>query len=261
MPQFFLVEVEGSNPEDGVVFVEEEPGVADGIEVAHDVLAARWGVALGTHNGYLARLASGNVYNDDGMAVFPSRTGRVDKDIAGLDILDGAWLGFVVERVGTAHTVNATHVFLKGFARGTAIVLYLVAVDIAETDFAIAAFLPQVFCTQTHGYIGTLFVVAQEGLVYHTCTEELEIGLAASVEHYLCALFFQGQIAQVFSIATCWCLHAMVTERCRNLSYRASIPRIAGLADVICPDTANGKDDYEGENDRDKCLFHTFACI
>ena len=40
MPQFILVEMEGAYPEDGVVLVEEEPGVADGVEVAYDVLVA-----------------------------------------------------------------------------------------------------------------------------------------------------------------------------------------------------------------------------
>ena len=203
--------MEGAYPEDGVVFVEEEPRVADGVEVAHDVLVTGRCVALYAHYGNFTRLAPCHIGNDDGMSVFPSWSGRVDEDIAWLYVLYGTRLGLVVERVGAAHSVDATHVFLEGIARGTAIVLYLVAVDIAETDFAIAAFLPQVFGTQAHGYIGTLFVVAQEGLVYDTCTEELEIGLAASVEHYLCALFFQGQIAQVFSIATCWCIHAMVT--------------------------------------------------
>ena len=54
MPQFVLVEMEGAYPEDGVVLVEEEPGVTDGVEVAHDVLVAGWGVAFYTHNGDLA---------------------------------------------------------------------------------------------------------------------------------------------------------------------------------------------------------------
>ena len=52
--QFVLVEMEGTYPEEGVVLVEEEPGVADGIEVAHDVLVASRGVALHTHNGNFA---------------------------------------------------------------------------------------------------------------------------------------------------------------------------------------------------------------
>ena len=153
--------MEGTYPEEGVVFVEEEPGVADGIEVAHDVLATRWGVALGTHNGNLARLASGNVHNDDGMSILSARTGRVDEDIAWLYVLYGTRFGFVVERVGAAHSIDAAHVFLEGFARGTASVLHPVAVDIAETYLAIAAFLPKEFGTQTHGYVGALLVVAQ----------------------------------------------------------------------------------------------------
>ena len=54
MPQFVLIEMEGAYPEDGVVLVEEEPGVADGVEVAHDVLVTGWCVAFYTHNGNLA---------------------------------------------------------------------------------------------------------------------------------------------------------------------------------------------------------------
>ena len=54
MSQFVLVEMEGTYPEDGVVLVEEEPGVADGVEVAYDVLVAGRGVAFYTHNGNLA---------------------------------------------------------------------------------------------------------------------------------------------------------------------------------------------------------------
>ena len=54
MPQFILVEMKGTYPEDGVVFVEEEPRVADGVEVAYDVLVAGRGVAFYTHNGNLA---------------------------------------------------------------------------------------------------------------------------------------------------------------------------------------------------------------
>jgi hypothetical protein len=54
MSQFVFVEMEGTYPEDGVVLVEEEPGVADGVEVAYDVLVAGRGVAFYTHNGNLA---------------------------------------------------------------------------------------------------------------------------------------------------------------------------------------------------------------
>ena len=115
------------------------------------------------------------------MPILSARTGRVDEDIAWLYVLDGTRFGFVVERVGAAHSVDATHVFLEGIARGTASVLYLVAVDIAETYLAIAPFLPKVFGTQTHGHVGTLLVVAQEFLVDDTCAKELEVGLTASV--------------------------------------------------------------------------------
>ena len=45
--------------------------------------------------------------------------------------------------------------------------------------------------TQAHSHIGTLFVVAEEFLVDDTSTEELKIGLASLVEHYLSPLFFQ----------------------------------------------------------------------
>ena len=48
MPQFVCVEMEGAYPEDGVVLVEEEPGVADGVEVAYDVLVGA-GVLPSTH--------------------------------------------------------------------------------------------------------------------------------------------------------------------------------------------------------------------
>ena len=95
------------------------------------------------------------------MSVLSARTGRVDEDIAWLYVLYDTRFGFVVERVGAAHSVDATHVFLEGFARGTAGVLYLVAVDIAEIYLAIAPFLPKVFGTQTHGHVGTLLLVAQ----------------------------------------------------------------------------------------------------
>ena len=53
MSQFVLVEMEGAYPEDGVVLVEEEPRITDGVEVSYDVLVAGRGVAFYTHNGNL----------------------------------------------------------------------------------------------------------------------------------------------------------------------------------------------------------------
>ena len=84
MSQFVFVEMEGAYPEDGVVFVEEEPRVADGVEVAHDVLVTGRCVALYAHYGNFTRLAPCHIGNDDGMSVFPAMTRRVDEDIAWL---------------------------------------------------------------------------------------------------------------------------------------------------------------------------------
>ena len=116
MSEFILIEMEGTYPEDSVVFIKEEPGVADGVKVAHYVLVTGRSVALHAHDGNFTRLAPCHIGNDDGMSVFPPWAGRVDEDIARLYILDGTWLGLVIEGVGAAYTIYAPHVFLEGFA-------------------------------------------------------------------------------------------------------------------------------------------------
>ena len=116
MSEFIIIEMEGTYPENSVIFIKEEPGVADGVKVAHYVLVAGWSVALHAHDGNFTRLASCHIGNDDGMSVLPARAGRVDEDIAWLYILDGTRPGLVVQGVGAAYTIYAPHVFLEGFA-------------------------------------------------------------------------------------------------------------------------------------------------
>lgn len=65
--------MEGTYPEDSVVFIKEEPGVADGVKVAHYVLVTGRSVALHAHDGNFTRLAPSHIGNDDGMSVLSAR--------------------------------------------------------------------------------------------------------------------------------------------------------------------------------------------
>lgn len=71
------------------VSIQHEPGISKRVKrIAQHMNTACRSITLDAHDGDLAGAAPGHIGNQDGVAVFVSLPGRIDKYIPGLDILD-----------------------------------------------------------------------------------------------------------------------------------------------------------------------------
>ena len=74
------------------------------------------GVALGAHHSHLAIVASRYIHYYYCVSIFIAVSGGIYQNIAGLNVLDGAWASLMVERIGAAKPIHISHIRLESLA-------------------------------------------------------------------------------------------------------------------------------------------------